>query len=218
MKVYKMQQIERKIDVEAEKIYLVKAIHDIDSEKSSVAISSSDGEYVVESFDENKSVFLNKELSKLKEYNILDFKIEDNSKILYNLANKFYRNLTNDEYIINDVYLLINEKEYKLGIESKTGKLLYIFFYKENLKENESIENIMRNYVKYLDLYIIDDWKFESNIIKSKNEEDDKFEVNILKSEKADLIVTMLKNEGSMPSYLLSITSSANYSSNFYYK
>ena len=62
--------------------------------------------------------------------------------------------------------LELNNK-YELEIETKTCKILSIAIEKENLA-NDTNEEIMRNFVKYLDLYIIDDWKLENNMLKSQ--------------------------------------------------
>jgi len=64
----------------------------------------------------------------------------------------------------------------------------YISNSKYKIVDDIDTEEILRNYIKYLDLYIIDDWKFENN--------------NILKSEKAQLIIMLVENDDS---YMLTI-------------
>ena len=39
---------------------------------------------------------------------------------------------------------------------------------KYKIVDDIDTEEILRNYIKYLDLYIIDDWKFENNILVSE--------------------------------------------------
>ena len=46
--------------------------------------------------------------------------------------------------------------------------IIFVILNKEDLCEEISREEIFRNYVKYLDLYIIDDWKYENNVLVSK--------------------------------------------------
>lgn len=186
--VYEKEKIKSTIDVEAEKIYLVKAIHDIESEKSKVAISSSDilEKFTLVEVNTKTTNDIYKELLKLKEYNILNnFETNENFNYKVGLVDKFY-NEEGSEYIINSIDFQVNNDKYKLEIESKTGKILYIVF-EDNLYSSK--EEIMRNYIKYLDLYIIDDWKMENNM---------------LKSEKAELVVSLIENENH---YILSIHS-----------
>ena len=72
-----------------------------------------------------------------------------------------------------------NDEWIQINIEEKTGKVISADFSKNFLKTDIEIENMLRNYAKYLDLDIIDDWKFEKN--------------NILKSEKAQLIIMLIE-------------------------
>lgn len=76
----------------------------------------------------------------------------------------------------------------EVNIEEKTGKIISADFSKSFFKTDVEIEKVLRNYSKYLDLDIIDDWKFENN--------------NILKSEKAQLIIMLVENDDS---YMLTI-------------
>ena len=75
--VYEKEKNERKLDIEAEKIYLVKAIQDIETENNSVKISSSELDQKIlfesinnETIDGNVNMY--SELLKLNEYNILN--------------------------------------------------------------------------------------------------------------------------------------------------
>lgn len=69
-----------------------------------------------------------------------------------------------DEYKIKFYYFKNAKVEIK--IENKTGKIVYIIFPKDKLVAD--IQEFMKNYVKYLDLYIINDWKFENNKLESE--------------------------------------------------
>jgi len=185
--VYDKAKEKGKIDVEANEIYLVKAIHDIESEYSTVAISNNSKVIEVMSNSEGFEN-IDKELLKLKEYNILS-NLEVKKDEEYNIAviNKFYDGIDNS-YILNNIFLELNDYEYNLGIESKTGKILYIVLKKDDLGINK--KEIMENYIKYLDLYIIDDWNFEEGK---------------LVSQKANLSVSLIEIE---ENYILSIHSS----------
>lgn len=179
-KVYKKENLQSTIDVETEKIYLVKAIHDIENETSTVAILANEKISVVNANEEilkseNKDMKeIERELLKLKEYNILNIEINKDVKNSIGIIDKSYQN-DSSNYIVSSIILEQNDKKYRLEIENKTGKILYIAFEKEAIYNKEEI---MRNYIKYLDLYIIDDWKFENNM---------------LKSEKAKLIVNLIE-------------------------
>lgn len=179
------------IDVETEKIYLVKAIHDMEKKISTVKISPNN-EPVWEKInktEEKEEMGFFKEMRKLQEYGVLGkAEILDSNDILMNTINRYYE-FNKDKYIIHVTYA--EDKKNLIGgeVEDKTGKLLYVVFKKEDIVEGKSIEEIMRNYVKYLDLYIIDDWKYE---------------YRVLKSEKAQLIVSF---DETLSSYILSIHS-----------
>lgn len=189
--VYEKEKDKNKLGVEVEEIYLVKAIHDIEKEDSSVKISSSKVAEVfslVESVEGNTKITqsIYKELIKLKDYNILKaFEVNENDYCKIELINKSYKKDSN-EYTLNTISLQINDEQYNLEIENKTGKILYITFDKDNI-DDKAQEEIMKNYIEYLDLYIIDDWNFENNM---------------LKSEKADLVVNLVE---SGDHYILSI-------------
>ena len=197
--IYKRGRIEGKIDIQAEKIYLVKAIHVIGS---NIQISNANKIQTVEVADTyNDSIYnvFENELKKLENYNILDTKEKSSDKYI-NIG------VLDKKYLNREMEVTINCIEYESGntristqMENKTGKVIYIMFNKDKILSDNK-ENIMRNYIKYLDLYIIDDWKFENDI---------------LKSEKAQLTVSLLENG---KTYELSIHS-INKSSNFkYYK
>ncbi len=169
------------LDVEAEKIYLVKAIHDMNL-IDTVEINASKKKWVlVESLkingtlDESYFNFQN-QLKKMQEYGILkDDKLENYS---ISFVDKLYHN-DKQQYIIYNVLLKINNREYSLEIENKTKKILD-FSLEKDYFASENKEELMLNYIKYLDLNIIDDWKFEN----------DK-----LKSEKADLVIELKEDD-----------------------
>lgn len=208
--VFKKEKIEKKIDIEANRIYLAEAIHNIESENSSIAISSSNKswtlsddvtEYYSESNDKtsnNLFKIAKEELRKLTEYNILkEYKLKGTEKCNLTLITKIYKS-SSEKNTINNIFLNTKSELYNIDIEEKTGKILFINFAKEELKDI-SKEEILRNYVKYLDLYIIDDWKYEENK---------------LKSEKAGLVVSITEKK---TRYMLEIHSSEKSSNNSIY-
>lgn len=191
--IYEKEKDETTIDVEAEEIYLVKAIHDMESEESSVEITSSSEivEKIIFVEEPKDTTSIYKELQRLKEYNILKELEIKNHEI--ELINKFYQR-ENRRYGI-ETFLLIGENEATFKVEQKTGKILELAIRKDKII-NTSKEEIMKNYVQYLDLYIIDDWKFENNM---------------LKSEKAQLIVNLITSQKSEFNYaILTIHSTDN--------
>ncbi len=205
--VYEKKKIGKTIDIEAEKIYLVKAIHDIESADSKVAITSSEKSWTLaespSTVENEKKVSIpdvsKKQLQKLKEFNILkNFTTDENSKYNIKLISKGYQGEEN--YTVDNVYFNTTNELYNIEMEEKTGKILFINFAKENIFDNSTNEDILTNYVKYLDLYIIDDWKYENNV---------------LKSDKAGLVVSLLENK---TRYILSIHSMDNSSNTAIYE
>ena len=191
--VYEKKKIDPKIDIQTEKIYLVKAIHDMESDDSKVEISSSQKSWILvesPSTEENKSIpnVSKKQLQKLKEFNILrNFDIDEDSKYNVRLISKTYQGEEN--YAIDNIFFTTTNELYNIEMEEKTEKILFINFAKEDIYDGISKEEILINYVKYLDLYIIDDWHYENDV---------------LKSDKAGLVVSLLANE---TRYILSIHS-----------
>lgn len=195
--VYEKKKIDQKIDIQTEKIYLVKAIHDMESDDSKVQISSSQESWILvesPSTEENEKEVdsipnvSKKQLQKLKEFNILrNFNIDKDSKYNVKLISKTYQGEEN--YAIDNIFFTTTNELYNIEMEEKTGKILFINFAKEDIYDGSSKEEILINYVKYLDLYIIDDWHYENDV---------------LKSDKAGLVVSLLTNE---TRYILSIHS-----------
>ena len=160
-KSYEKQEKQSKIDVEIEKIYLVKAIHDMQTIKS-IAISPNDNSTkdIYQYSDELYKIQdkFNNQIKRLGDYNILkNINLEINKTGIAFLF-KTYQNDEN-KYIINNINLKINNKDYNIEMENKTNKIIYILFNKEDMCEI-SHKEILENYIKYLDLYIIDDWEY----------------------------------------------------------
>ena len=86
-----------------------------------------------------------------------------------------------------------DNSEYLIKVESKTGKILYIALDKNKIWNKDNPKQILENYIKYLNLYIIDDWKYE---IDGDNK------AFSMKSEKAAINVKLSETE---ESYMLSI-------------
>lgn len=203
---YYWKQKESKIDVEAEKIYLVKAIHDIQEELSRVEIAtdaSKHGKIIefsgAEMEDLKVSRNFEKELLKLQEYNIIKYPstIDTSGNNEYSAMSIIDRSYTIGEklYTISNLEWIVDGNMYEFEVESKSGKILFISFDKNEINNGLTDEQIMRNYVNYLDLHIIDDWTLEDGM---------------LKSEKAGLIVNVVKSE-KMDTCLLSINAIDKY-------
>ena len=56
----------------------------------------------------------------------------------------------------------------EINVEQKTGKIISIYFSENFLRTDAEVEKQLRNYAKYLDLDIIDDWEFHNNILESE--------------------------------------------------
>ena len=174
---YKIEEAKTQIDVEAEKIYLVKAIHNIRSDSPTVTISSSDGEkitqkskdvvYEISDYESEKSFpNIEKELKNLMDYNILsNLKLDAYGQFNIGIISKTY--LNKNKYIVHNVLVDVDNTEIHFEIEDKTGKVIYAYFDK-NLLSNISIKELLENFVKYLDLHIIKDWKYEEDLINKK--------------------------------------------------
>lgn len=111
------------------------------------------------------------EMQKMKDMHILQNAVTDydENDIEYSVYGREYNKLKK-EYTINNVGLTTDGVEaLRVEIEEKTGKVVYyISNSKYKIVEDIDAEEILRNYIKYLDLYIIDDWKFENNILVSE--------------------------------------------------
>ena len=166
---YIKERNNNRIDIQAENIDLVRVIHDISNKKFNVEIEDSQNmkKSLVENIkaEEGKNTIISKiqnEIIKLKDYNILNDRTIEAKKAM--IIQKRYQNAV-AEYIINRTWIEIDGEEINIETENKTGKAIYIAFRKDKLIEGLELQEIMYNYVKYLDLYVIDDWKFENNML-----------------------------------------------------
>ena len=125
--VYEKEKMLSNIDVEAEKIYLVKAIHEIE-EGRTVVISNNKQMLLWEEmlFDKNTGLTTNikEEILKLEESEILkEINLKKDTKCIIGIVNKSYPSNENT-YILRHVIMQIDGNEYILNVESKTGKIL----------------------------------------------------------------------------------------------
>lgn len=187
--IFARQKIERKIDVEAGKIYLVTFIHDIyEIKDKKVYYEDKKGKASAIEFS-TPIVDTRTDLAPTEKFK---------NEILKLVSNEILNEITFDEYIqyyeeecyFYPEYTVTtcsmpkeNEEWISINVEEKTGKIISIDFSKNFLKADVEIEQQLRNYAKYLDLDIIGDWKFEKN--------------NILKSEKAQLIIMLVERDDS---------------------
>lgn len=191
--VFTVEKMKSKLDVQAEKIYLVRAIHAMNNSHRNVQISKKEAVYygnnmpyvgqtlavAEEEADEESVTQLKSELLKLEKGNILkDLNLPSAEFDLE--TREFLYSDEENEYSMKQSRLKNEAYELNIETERKTGKILCLFFPREKLRTNTEIEEILRNYVQYLELYIMDDWKFENKT---------------LKSEKAQLAVHFVQNE-----------------------
>ena len=71
-------------------------------------------------------------------------------------------------YTISNFELILEGQMYEIEVENKSGKILFIAFDKNEIDSMMDKETILRNYVNYLDLHILDDWKYEDGMLKSE--------------------------------------------------
>ncbi len=163
----------KKIDVQAEKIYLVMFIHNIyqikdekvyydygDSKKAvmyaNVITEALKTTAPTEEFKNEVSKLISNEI--IKEINFDEY-----------LHYTEVKNIFSPEYTVITCNMIKENGEWiGICVEEKTGKIINVDFPKSFLKTDVEIEKQLRNYAKYLDLDIIDDWKFENNILKSE--------------------------------------------------
>jgi len=104
------------------------------------------------------------EMKKMKENNVLKNAITDykEAEIEYYVYAQEYVKQRKD-YGINGFILTTDGKDsVDLQIEEKSGKVIrYIANPKYDIFQDVSIEETLRNYIKYLELYIIDDWEYD---------------------------------------------------------
>lgn len=171
----------KKIDVQAEKIYLVTFIHDIYQIKDEkiynvkTKATSYSGPVTSRIEQESPTEEFKNEISKLISNEILNEINFDEYIDYFEVENYFPL-----DYIVRSCSMPKENGDFiEINVEQKTGKIISIDFSTNFLKKDVEVENMLRNYAKYLDLDIIDDWKFEKN--------------NILKSEKAQLIIMLVE-------------------------
>lgn len=132
------------------------------------------------------------EMQKMKDMHILQDAVTDyaESEIEYSVYGREYNKLKK-EYIINNVRLTTDGvKALRIEIEEKTGKVVYyISNSKYKIVDDIDTEEILRNYIKYLDLYIIDDWKFENRNTSTN------IKFDYLMSEKAQLLSAIIETD-----------------------
>lgn len=190
--IYVKEKSKSKIDVQVENIYLVKAIQDMNKGYFDVEIGNSNKikrDIVLSTnLTEQNNIIENLENEILK---LEDYKIMKKSKETFNsfgiIEKKYQKNGT--EYMMSRVLMQNEQYEINIEVEEKTGKILYIDLPKSQIINDIDKKEIMENYIRYLDLYIIDDWKMENNM---------------LTSEKAQLTVSLLDNNKDSR-YILSI-------------
>lgn len=187
--IFARQKIERKIDVEAGKIYLVTFIHDIyEIKDKKVYYEDKKGKASAIEFS-TPIVDTRTDLAPTEKFKNEILKLVSN-EILNEITFDEYIQYYEEEYYFYPEYTVTtcsmpkeNEEWISINVEEKTGKIISIDFSKNFLKADVEIEQQLRNYAKYLDLDIIGDWKFEKN--------------NILKSEKAQLIIMLVERDDS---------------------
>lgn len=161
--IFKREKTSSKLDVQAEKIYFVKAIHDMKEGKFMVKIAPYKEVAVVEKTSnqaisyvkQGQDTQLKEEMEKMQKLGILKkTEWEEDSPIIQ--TEKWYHK---DE--VNYQTDIFTKGEIFAEIESKMGKCMTFSFPKDMLADLDKQE-IMQNYIQYLDLYIIDDWQFEN--------------------------------------------------------
>ncbi len=159
------------VSVEAEKIYLVKAMHMIDKSYNDYVDIGNKYKYIsskllIKEVDPENIISLDKieyQLQKLEEYNIIKGVNYDNYSNIAILDKLYEKN--NEKCVVH--MITMQDKKIEIDIEHQTEKIIYLLFDKSMLSES-SQKDILENYVKYLGLDIISDWKFEENKLKSK--------------------------------------------------
>jgi len=180
-KEYSISKAESKIDVKAQKVYLVKVINEIQNGRLNLAVNDLLYSISLNEKSNNESDTILQKLKRERK-SIIDNMIikeefsNNNEELLqYEVQERNYSNKTT-KYVINQIVLSLGDgKRILVEMEEKTGKIL---LYSSSIAEIEGLEEeeILKNFVKYLDLYIIDDWKYGNNM---------------LISEKAKLFVTL---------------------------
>ena len=102
----------------------------------------------------------------MEDYNILtNLNLDNLNNYGIGIISKTY--LNKNKYIVHNVLVSIDNTEIHLEIEDKTGKIIYIYFDK-NIFLSNNIKETLENFVRYLDLHIIKDWKYGEDLINKK--------------------------------------------------
>lgn len=167
--VFSIPKKESKIDVQAEKIYLVRFFHDIYEMKSQKIYDANNKKIAVTTpmIEHSKNTApteeVRNEIEKLISNDII-------KEINYEQILNYYevsKTFSSDYTVIT--YDIVSEDEgIDIGIEKKTGKIVSITFPKKRLRNDVSKRKQLENYAKYLDLDIIDDWVYEEQVLKSE--------------------------------------------------
>ncbi len=168
----------KSIDIEADEIYLVKAIHDMESVDEEqyhnyIFFAGSLSEYKVSSGQEpvqgedvqGEDEQAEDEIAKLKECGVLQ-ETDTLTGAEAEILKEIYKT-DQSEYIIDNLFFLPESSVWLLEREEKTGKILTVCFSGRNMPEEAERRELLENYIRYLDLYIIDDWVYEDQQMKS---------------------------------------------------
>ncbi len=225
--IYGREKVKSKIDVEAEKIYLVKAIHEL-YDNEMVTLSETEalyyidkGEKKVVSRDKNKlkrilftesteelyknaeeTQKINNEIKKLENVNILN-EVIFNSNTKYSI--RYYGtndSKLRDNQLIKSIDIILEGYDINIEIENKTGKIIMMSLPKDNIKNNIAKEEILENYIKYLDLYIIDDWELKKQSTQAH------VKCDYIVSEKSQLLAMIIESD---EEYIMSIQTIERY-------
>lgn len=160
---------ESKIDVQAENIYLVKTLHELymakkvyDIKTSSTVIAKAPTtEYTDEAVTLNK---VKEETKKMIDIGILkNINLDEYSSNATEL-----KVFSKDCTIITDNLSKDNTHGIGVVIEEKTGKIISLDFNKQIFRMEVSQRKQLEDFVKYLELDIIDDWKYENGVLVSE--------------------------------------------------
>lgn len=92
--------------------------------------------------------------------------IKDDTKLAIGITEKTYK-AKDKEFRVQSVLINIDDKSYIIEIESQTEKIIRIIMPKGDLF-SENNEILLKNYIEYLELDYIDDWKLEKDSLISK--------------------------------------------------
>ena len=205
--IFSREKIKSKIDVEAEKIYLVKIIHELydntlinmvrtdiayydrnekiveaDNSMYRNVLSKETEEILKNNEDIDK---LNDEIRKMENINILDgINIYDNARYSIRYYGRDYF-----DKLIKNIDIIFSDYSMNFELENKTGKIIMMSIPKNLVKNIIDKKELLENYIKYLDLYIIDDWKFENRNTSTN------IKFDYLMSEKARLLSAIIETD-----------------------